>query len=238
MISPWSYDSITPTAIPPAVPRRQITTRVADNRKKKQMAHYTGPKARINRRLGAMIFESAGAMKATDRRPQPPGTAPPQRKLSKYGESMREKQKVKYYYGLGERQLRRLFDKARRQPGNTGQNLLLMCERRLDSVVRLAGLAKTRPQARQGVGHGHFLLNGRRTDVASLLVKIGDVIHVKRKAKLSGIYQENVSVSEGVMAEWLAVDTEHLQVTVSRLPATEDITLPVNVGLVVELLSR
>ncbi len=202
------------------------------------MSRYTGPKARINRRLGGMIFESAGAMRATDRRPQPPGMTPAPRKLSKYGESMREKQKIKYYYGLGEKQLHRLYDKAQRQAGNTGENLLLLCERRLDSVVRLAGFAKTRPQARQGVGHGHFLLNGRRTDIASALVQAGDVIHVKRKGQLVDMYRELFASGEGENADWLAVDVENLQITVLRLPTVADITLPVDVGLVIELLSR
>ncbi len=202
------------------------------------MSRYTGPKARINRRLGGMVFESAGAMRATNRRPQPPGMAPPQRKLSKYGESMREKQKIKYYYGLGEKQLHRLYDKAQRQPGNTGQNLLLLCERRLDSVVRLAGFAKTRPQARQGVGHGHFLLNGRRTDIASALVQVGDIIHVKRKGPLVEMYRELLASGTEESADWLAVDAENMRITVLRLPTVVDITLPVDVGIVIELLSR
>ena len=202
------------------------------------MSRYTGPKARINRRLGGMIFESAGAMRATDRRPQPPGMAPPPRKLSKYGESMREKQKIKYYYGLGEKQLHRMYAKAQRQAGNTGENLLLLCERRLDSAVRLAGFAKTRPQARQGVGHGHFILNGHRTDIASALVKAGDVIYVKRKAQLTDMYRDLLAAGEGGSADWLSVDTEKLQITVLRLPTVADITLPVDVGVVVELLSR
>lgn len=202
------------------------------------MSRYTGPKARINRRLGGMIFESAGAVRASDRRPQPPGMHQGQRKLSKYGESMREKQKIKYYYGLGEKQLHRLYDKAQRQPGNTGENLLLLCERRLDSVVRLAGFAKTRPQARQGVGHGHFLLNGRRTDIASALVHVGDVIHVKRRSQLTDMYRDILAAGDGDSADWLSIDAERLQITVLRLPAVGDITLPVDVGAVIELLSR
>lgn len=199
------------------------------------MAHYTGPKARINRRLGAMIFESAGAVKATQRRDSSPGMQPPRRALSKYGQSLREKQKIKYYYGLGERQLRRLFDRARRMDGNTGANLLILCERRLDNVVRLAGLAKTRPQARQGVGHGHFLLNGRRIDKASSLVRIGDVIHVKRRPNVVDLYR---SLEAAVAADWLACDAEKLETTVLRFPTADDVTLPVDVGKVVELLTR
>jgi small subunit ribosomal protein S4 len=202
------------------------------------MSLYTGPKARINRRLGAMIFESAGAAKAFDRRPNPPGMHPPVRKMSTYGESMREKQKIKYYYGLGERQLRRLFALAKHAEGGTGEQLLLLCERRLDSVIRLAGFTKTRPQARQGVCHGHFLINGRHVDVASLSVRPGDVIHVKRRGSLTDLYGGNLAAFDGTAADWLNVDSEKLSVTVSRLPGVEDITLPVNVQMVIELLTR
>ncbi len=202
------------------------------------MAHYIGPKARINRRLGGLIFESAGAAKAFDRRPTPPGMAPMQRKLSKFGEAMREKQKIKYYYGLGERQLRRLFDDAQRQAGNTGENLLLLCERRLDSVIRLAGFAKTRPRARQGAAHGHFTLNGRRCDVPSTTLRVGDIVGVKRRQPLVDLYAGLLAEVEDSAAEWLTVDATTLQATVVRLPDAKDVTLPVNVSIVVELLSR
>ncbi len=202
------------------------------------MSRYTGPKARINRRLSAMIFESAGAAKAFDRRPNAPGMAPPVRKISTYGESMREKQKIKYYYGLGERQLRRIFEQSKHAEGDTGSQMLTLCERRLDSVVRLAGFTKTRPQARQGVCHGHFTLNGRHCDIASLTVRPGDVIHVKRRGSLTDLYGGNLASFDGTIADWLSIDTERLTITVSRLPGPEDVTLPVNVQVVVELLSR
>ena len=202
------------------------------------MAHYTGPRARVNRRLGAAIFENAGATRAMDRKPNPPGMSARPRKLSTYGESMREKQKIKYYYGLGERQLRKLFAKAKHTTGNTGENLLLLCEQRLDSVVRLAGFATTRSQARQGVSHGHFLVNGRRTDVASYSVKVGDVIHVKRRSNLSDLYRNNIENAVGESVDWLTIDQGQQEIIVSRLPTAEDITLPVDVGMVVELLSR
>ncbi|HCK42395.1 MAG: 30S ribosomal protein S4 [Planctomycetaceae bacterium] len=202
------------------------------------MAHYTGPRARINRRLGAVIFENAGASRAMERKPNPPGMAVRPRKLSTYGEAMREKQKIKYYYGLGERQLRKLFQKAKHTAGNSGENLLLLCEKRLDSVVRLAGFAKTRSQARQGVAHGHFLVNGRRTDVASYQVRVGDVIHVKRRANLSDVYRGNIEMADGQAADWLTVDNGQQEIIVSRMPTAEDITLPVDVGMVIELLSR
>lgn len=202
------------------------------------MSRYTGPKARINRRLGFAVFESAGAMKSLDRRPNPPGMQPPPRKVSKYGESMREKQKIKYYYGLGERKLRLLYAKACRQDGNTGENLLLMCERRLDSVIRLSGLAKTRPQARQGVAHGHFLVNGRKTNIPSMMLRAGDVVDIKRRPHITAIYQSCLAETGGQCADWLALDEEQMRIIVARLPDSGDITLPVDVGMVVELLSR
>ena len=202
------------------------------------MSRYTGPKARINRRLGLMVFESAGAAKALDRKPNPPGMAPPQRKLSKYGEALREKQKIKYYYGLGERQLRRIYDIAKRKPGNTGENMLVLCEQRLDSVIRLAGLTKTRPQARQGVAHGHFLLNGRRIDIPSAQVRVGDVIDVRRRQPITDLYGGIVVEGDARCADWLSFDKTTLRVTVMRLPTKDDVTLPVNVSIVVELLSR
>jgi small subunit ribosomal protein S4 len=185
-----------------------------------------------------MIFENAGAVRAFEKRPKAPGMAPPVRKLSNYGEAMREKQKIKYYYGLGERTLRRFYQEAQRAKGNTGQNLLLLCERRLDSVVRQAGLTKTRPQARQGVGHGHFLVNGKKADIPSLLLRAGDVIHVKRRTHLTEFYGGLATENEGNIPDWLTFDLEQLKITVTRLPAVENITLPVNVGIVIELLSR
>jgi small subunit ribosomal protein S4 len=202
------------------------------------MSRYTGPKGRINRRLGAVIFEGSGAMRAFDRRPQPPGMAAGQRKLSKYGEALREKQKIKFYYGLLERPLRRIFDLARRQPGNTGENLLILCERRLDSVIRLAGLTRTRPQARQAIGHGHFRLNGRATDIASLAVAAGDVVQVKPRPNLVSGYSHQLAQFDGQHADWLRVDAGELRIEVLRLPTIDEVTLPVDVGLVVELLSR
>ena len=124
------------------------------------MGRYTGPKGRINRRIGAIVFENAGAVKALENRDTPPGQHTRRRKLSVYGTALVEKQKIKFYYGLRQKVLRKYFDKARRLKGNTGEQLLILCERRLDNVVRRAGYCKTRPQARQGIAHGHFLVNG------------------------------------------------------------------------------
>lgn len=203
------------------------------------MARYNGPKARINRRLGLLVFENTGAAKAFDRRPQAPGMARPRGRKSVYGQSLAEKQKIKYYYGLCERQLRKLFDKAKRQKGNTGENLLILCERRMDNVIRRAGLTRTRPQSRQGIAHGHFLLNGRKTDVASVLVRPGDVISVRNKEAIKNLYTELLA-TEGAnnTLSWLAIDPQTMDITILSYPTVEEVSLPVEIGMVIELMSR
>ncbi len=202
------------------------------------MGSYHGPKARINRRLGAMIFENRGAVKAFERRPKPPGMAQVRRKLSTYGLALQEKQKIKYYYGLRERQLRRFFEMARRAKGNTGEELLILCERRLDNVVRRAGFAVTRPQARQGVAHCHFQLNGRKVSIPSILVRPGDVIQVRNRPNLQKLYRERIEESETEPCEWLAVDKQKLEIKVLALPTYDDVSLQVDVGRVVAFMSR
>ena len=204
------------------------------------MARYTGPKGRINRRSQATIYESSGAIKALDKRGnQPPGMHTRFRRPSNYGQALMEKQKIKHYYGLGERQLRRYFDKATRQKGNTGQNLLMLCEKRIDNVIRMVGLCRTRPQARQGVAHGHFFVNGAKMDRPSYQVRPGDVISIRPKANLLRYYQtvrETGVDGEGI--DWVTLDTEKLSATVQGAPSAEDISLPVDANTVVEFLSR
>lgn len=202
------------------------------------MAHHTGPKAKVNRRLGVMIFESNGARKASERRETPPGMHTRPGKLSGYGLAMREKQKIKYFYGLGERPLRRFFADAQRGKGNTGETLLQMCEMRLDNVIRRAGLTITRPQARQGVAHAHFHVNGRKVDVPSMLLKPGDIVYVKPVPALQTLYRDNLERNGDSYASFLSVDPSRLMIKVERLPSADEFSLPVDVGLVVELLSR
>lgn len=202
------------------------------------MARYTGPKARINRRLGQMIYESRGAVRAMERRESPPGMHTRTRRPSNYGTALREKQKIKHYYGLGERQLRRYFDKAGRTPGNTGEALLLMCERRLDNVVRRAGFVKTRPQARQGITHGHFQVNGVKVTKPSYMLRPGDVITVRKRENLKNLYTALAAESTGEPVDWLTFDSESLQATVAGAPGPSDISLPVDANTVVEFLSR
>ena len=202
------------------------------------MGHYTGPKARINRRLGAMVFESAGAVRASERREYPPGMVRRRRKVSNYALALAEKQKIKFYYGLREKQLRRYFDKARHMKGNTGEQLLMLCERRLDNVVRRAGFTATRPQARQGAAHSHFQLNGRTVSISSIIVRAGDVITVRNRPNLRTMYRGVVDAVTTEQANWISFDSESLSATVTALPAFEDVSLPVDVGQVVAFLSR
>ena len=202
------------------------------------MARYHGPKARVNRRLDSMIYESAGAVRAADRRQSPPGMNTRPRRSSNYGLALKEKQKIKHYYGVGERQLRRYFEKAGRMKGNTGENLLLMCERRLDNVVRRAGFTKTRPQARQGIVHGHFQVNGVKVTSPSYSLRPGDVVTVRTRTNLQTVYRSLMEEGQSEATEWLTSDMQTLRATVQGEPGASDISLPVDVNTVVEFLSR
>jgi len=185
------------------------------------------------------IFESAGAIRATTKRPFAPGMARPRGRKSVYGQSLAAKQAIKYAYGISERQLRKLYAISKRQQGNTGENLKVLCERRLDNVIRRAGLAKTRPQARQGVAHRHFLVNGVPTTSASFSVRPGDVISVKKNEKLQEMYKGIFEEMKASCANaWLVVDEEKLAITVTSMPMAADFTLPVEIDLVIEFLAR
>jgi small subunit ribosomal protein S4 len=163
---------------------------------------------------------------------------PKGRRTSNYGTALAEKQKIKYYYGLGERQLRRYFDDAVRKKGNTGETLLLMCERRLDNVIRRVGLTKTRPQARQGIVHGHFLVNGVKVSSPSYILRPGDVIEVRNREPIRNLSRGVIANNSPSPVDWLSFDTEGLRVTMAGAPGASDISLPVNANIVVEFLSR
>lgn len=203
------------------------------------MARYHGPKARINRRLGFQVYESHGAAKAMERRDNPPGMHTRARRPSNYGQALMEKQKIKHYYGLGERQLRRFFEGVRHKKGNTGQQMMIMLERRLDNIVRRAGFAKTRPQARQGIVHGHFRVNGVKVTSPTYLLRPGDVITIRAKEKIENLYRAVIANSDSTQpVEWLSVDPESLRINVQGMPGPSDISLPVDVNIVVEFMSR
>jgi small subunit ribosomal protein S4 len=203
------------------------------------MSRYTGPKARINRRFGALLYESAGCVRAFEKRKDsPPGMHPRSRRTGNYGTALSEKQKIKYYYGLGERQLRRYFDDSVRKKGNTGETLLLICERRLDNVVRRLGLSKTRPQARQGIVHGHFKVNGVKVTTPSFSLRPGDVIEVRSTEAVRNLYRGIIANNPPAPLDWVSLDTESLRATMLGGPGPSDISLPVNANIVVEFLSR
>jgi small subunit ribosomal protein S4 len=202
------------------------------------MGRYTGPKGRINRRLGTLIFENAGAQKAFEARENPPGPVQRRRKMSEYGIALQEKQKIKFYYGFREEQLRKFYDVARRKPGNTGENLLVMCECRLDNVVRRAGFALSRPQARQGIVHRHFQLNGRTVDKPSMQVKPGDVITLRNRPNLLSLYKEMAAANTAPACDWISFDQNELKATITAAPHMNDVSLPVEVGKVIAFMGR
>ena len=161
------------------------------------------------------------------------------KKVSEYGLQLREKQKAKFIYGVLERPFRNYYKKAERMKGMTGENLMVMLERRLDSVVFRMGFARTRREARQIVGHKHFLVNGKPVNIPSYLIKAGDVIEVREKSKSLQRYKDILEVTGGrLFPEWLEVDQEALKGTVKYLPTREMIDVPVNEMLIVELYSK
>jgi small subunit ribosomal protein S4 len=202
------------------------------------MSRFTRPKGKVNRALGVPVYEKRGAVRALERREYRPGMHGQRKgKVSEYGLAMREKKKIKHYYGLHERQLTRFYQLATRSPENTGTELLVLCERRLDNAVRRAGFARTREEARQGMNHGHFRVNGRKVDVASYLIRPGDVVSVKSRPNLQKKYRERLT--EGLHnADWLVSDPDTLSFTVVRLPTEGDVSLPVEIQRVIEILSR
>ena len=203
------------------------------------MGRYHGPKARINRRLGALIYETAGAARALERRDNPPGMhVKGGRRLSNWGKASAEKQKIKHYYGLGERQLRRYYHMVTSKKGNTGEQMLTLCERRLDNVIRRAGFTKTRPQARQGITHGHFYVNGIKVTSPSYQMRPGDVITIRPNEKIFALYKSVVGEGNNQTPDWITFDTETLRATMIGLPGPADFSLPVEVNIVVEFLAR
>ncbi len=208
------------------------------------MARYTGSVCRLCRRTGEKLYlkgEKCFTNKCPfEKRPYPPGQhGPLQRKvkLSIYGQQLREKQKVKWMYGMLEAQFKRFFRIAQHMPGNTGENFLSLLERRLDNVVFRAGFAKNRRQARQFVRHGHILVNGEKVDIPSYIVKVGDVIQVADHFKNNSELQAALKMNRP-SPSWLSIDKNTLKAQVLRLPQREDITAPINERLIVEFYSR
>lgn len=208
------------------------------------MARYTGPVCRLCRREGAELFLK-GERCFTDkcgikRRTYPPGQHGQGRvKVSDYGVQLREKQKVRRIYGILENQFRGYFEQADRMKGVTGENLLFILERRLDNVVYRLGFASSRTEARQLVRHGHFTLNGRKVNIPSIQAKAGDVLQLREKSRKIAVISESLEavVRRGI-PQWLELDKDNFKGTIKALPVREDITMPIQEQLIVELYSK
>lgn len=203
------------------------------------MGRYRGPKCRRCRREGFRLCQKTVKC-AREKRDYPPGpTGRMKKKLSDYGEQLREKQKVRFLYGLYERPFRRLFREASRKKGETGATFVSLLERRLDNVVYRMGFASTRRQARQLVVHGHILLNGRKTNVPSRLVETGDIVGVKPKSRDNDFVRKSLAASKAVgVPGWLEVSPERREGRVVCLPTRDMIDVNVNEQLIVELYSK
>ena len=200
------------------------------------MARYTGPVWKKSRRLGISL---TGTGKELDKRPYAPGQhgANQRRKLSEYGLQLQEKQKLRFMYGLNERQFRTLFDKAGKMKGVHGENFMILPESRLDNLVYRLGLARTRRQARQLVNHGHVTVDGSRVDIPSFLVKPGQVIGLREKSRNLDIVKEAIEVTNFV-PEYLTFDAEKLEGTYTRLPERSELPAEINEAFIVEFYSR
>jgi small subunit ribosomal protein S4 len=200
------------------------------------MARYRGPQVKLSRREGVALTDKC--QKYLDRRPYPPGEHGRGRiRQSEYLLQLREKQKTRRYYGVLEKQFRRYYEKASRQSGITGENLLRMLEMRLDNVVYRLGFAVTRRQARQFVVHGHFRVNGQKVNVPSYQVREGDVISLKGGSNAEGSVRGATEVIAAV-APWLQADHDGLTGKILRAPEREEIDAPVREQLIVELYSK
>lgn len=208
------------------------------------MARYTEAVCKLCRRSGTKLMlkgDKCIAKCVYEKRPKPPGsqqTGRPKR-LSDRGVQLREKQKVRYTYGVMERQFRRIFAEAERQAGITGDNMLVLLERRLDNVIYRMGFADSRSQARQIIRHGHIVVNGRKTDIPSFVVKENDEISWRPESTKSEYYKQLIKVIEGrPVASWLSLDKKKLIGKVNTLPTPGDIEAPFDASAVVEYYSR
>lgn len=202
------------------------------------MARYTGPRVRISRRFGLPIF---GSSKYLDRRNYGPGVHGPKsrRKTTDYGQGLIEKQKLRYQYGLLERQFRGVYERALRKRGVTGETLLQLLEMRLDNVVYQLGFANTRAAARQMVAHGHVKVNGRKVSIPSCALRVNDQIEVRDRSVSRQMATRNLEVSTSrAVPDWLVLNKEAFRGSVARMPTRDDIQPIANEQAVVEFYSR
>ncbi len=213
------------------------------------MARHTDPVCKLCRREGLKLFlkgdRCLSPKCAVEKRNFPPGDhgnkAAFRRKMSDYGMQMREKQKARRIYGVLEKQFRRYFGEASRRQGMTGVTLLAILESRLDNVVYRLGFADSRSQARQLVQHGHFQVNGQKTDIPSLLVKVGDVVAVRENSRNLTYFKDRSQVMQGSTGRtpaWLNLSVANLSGSIVNQPGREDIEIPLNEQLIVEYYSR
>ena len=208
------------------------------------MARNTGSVCRMCRREGTKLFlkgEKCFSQKcALAKRPTPPGQhgQARQRKMSEYGTQLREKQKARRAYGLLETQFHRTYQKALTMKGVSGENLLQLLERRLDNVVYRAGLAASRAQARQLVNHGHFLVNGKKVDIPSFIVKQGDVVSVAPGSRDVELFKAVREGSARILPKWLTCNFEELKTTVDSLPERGDVDFALQENMIIEFYSR
>lgn len=200
------------------------------------MARYTGPVWKKSRRLGISL---TGTGKELDKRPYAPGQHGPnqRKKLTEYGLQLQEKQKLRYMYGLNERQFRTLFDKSAKVKGVHGENFMILLESRLDNLVYRLGLARTRRQSRQLVNHGHILVDGSRVDIPSYLVQPGQTISVREKSLKLAIIEESLEANAFV-PEYLTFNKDNKEGTYSRYPERAELPAEINEALIVEWYSR
>lgn len=205
------------------------------------MSRYTGPKARVSRRLGTNIWGTKGETIALDKRPYPPGEHGRTRRrgnVSEYLLQLQEKQKARFSYGLTERQFRNIFKEASRRQGVTGENMLQYLELRLDNLVYRAGWAATRPQARQLVNHGHINVNGRRVNIPSYRLRKGETVTLRPKTRDMVQVQWNLDVLDRQPPAWIDMVEDGFGATVRELPIREQIDIPIREQLIVELYSK
>jgi small subunit ribosomal protein S4 len=203
------------------------------------MARYTGPRTKISRRFGVALF---GPSKALERRNFPPGqhgVRAGRKKKSEYSVALGEKQKLRFQYGILEKQFRGYYEEAARRRGVTGEILLQLLETRLDNVCYRAGFANSRQAARQLVNHGHILVNGHCVDIPSFQVKPGDIVKVGAKPSSQQLALRMTDLTQAMPSvDWLTIDKDKLEATVNRMPERSDIDPLVNEQLIVELYSR
>lgn len=205
------------------------------------MGRQRTPIVKMSRREGVNLAETPKVQKYMERRPYPPGQHGQRRrqKTSDYGTRLREKQKLRRLYNMSEKQFRTLFDEAVRQQGATGAVFLQLLESRLDNVIFRLGIAHTRRQGRQFVSHKHITVNGKLVDIPSYRIKPGDEIAVASRSRTNDVIKGNVEARKrGRLSPWLEFDSENLKGKFSRLPAREDLTVPVNELQVIEFYSR